>query len=58
MNNNQQLIDLIKYSDLENGTVVIRVGNTTVFGQIQELEVSMKIQNYTHFEIKGIIADQ
>lgn len=58
MTNNQQLIDIIRYGDLDNGTVIIRVGDRTVFGRIQRLEVSMETQHFTEFEIKGVITDQ
>jgi hypothetical protein len=51
--NHQQLIDTLRFSDCDNGTVIIKIDDRLVFGKINNLEVRMAPQTLTELEIKA-----
>lgn len=56
-NSHQQLIDTIKYSELPNGTVVIKVGDSLIFGNIKTLNIDMEVGSLTEYTLTGYVVN-
>jgi hypothetical protein len=53
--NHQQLINIIKYSDLKNGEAIVKIGDEIVELKIQSLNIQMEHNSYTQVTITGLV---
>jgi hypothetical protein len=55
MKNHQALINTIRYSDMPNGTAVIKMGDQLIQAQITRFSCEMEPNSHTQIKIEAVV---